>query len=81
MRELDRPGDHKEAVKLSTDQWKELMKAAVAVTAAGCVLTIAGSLKEYIGIMRGGEFVALFGFVLFVFARIKISRRTHHGPD
>lgn len=68
-------------VKLSADQWKGLIKAAVVMTAVGAVLTIAGSLKGYNGIMRVGEFMAFGGFLLFLFARIKFSRSLPQGPD
>jgi hypothetical protein len=66
-------------VTLSADQWKGLIKAAAAVTAAGVVVTIAGSLKGYGGIAGFGTFAAFCGFVLFLVARIHFSRSTR--PD
>jgi len=68
-------------MKLASDQWKARIKSAVVMTAVGAVLTIAGSLKGYNGIMRVGEFLAFCGFFLFLFARFKFSRSVPQEPD
>jgi hypothetical protein len=58
----------------SASQWKELIRAAVAVTALGVVLTIGASLRGYNGIARFGEVIAFGGFFVFLVARIKFAR-------
>ncbi len=68
-------------MRLSAAQWKGLIKSAVVMTAVGAVLTVAGSFKGYTEIMRIGEFVAFCGFLIFLFARIKYTRRMAQGPD
>jgi hypothetical protein len=60
---------------------KNFLKAAVAVTAAGAVLTIGGSLKEYRGIERLGEIMAFGGYFVFLVARIKFAHRSRRSLE
>jgi len=61
-------------MNFSAEQWKGLLKVAVAIAAVGVVLAISGSIRGYDRIMRFGTFLACDGFFLFLVARIMFWR-------